>query len=104
MAAHENTKALGELLKASPENLAALQHGKLKQHVLETLKAIAHLVKMEQYESIEDHTDHSSSGDGYGQENDFIDFAWDIHSVDIMEAVRRLIQLRKMSQEEEVGA
>lgn len=65
---------LQELMSTQPEELAEKQHKHLKDHVIGTLKKAVMLIEDENYSEIDNMLFHSPAGDGYGFDNDCIDF------------------------------
>lgn len=85
---------LKELMSTDVDTLAKKQHDALKEHVLSVLDEIADIVENEKYEQIEVHTFSSPAGDGYGLDNDVIDFGYGDDHLDILEVAEVLKNLR----------
>lgn len=95
---------LKELMQTSVENLAEKQHDKLKQHVLNIINKLELYIDNEQYDKVEDMTFSSPAGDGYGLDNNCINFDYGNKNqyregiLDIMEVVEDLQNLKEKSQ------
>lgn len=87
-------KNIDEIMKLQPETLAQEQYKILKQHTLDTLNEVVQLIKNEKYDKLDDYVSFSSAGDGYGNENHYIDF----YCGDIVETVERLKYLKSTSE------
>ena len=85
---------LKELMSTDVDTLAKKQHDALKEHVLSVLDEIADLVENEKYEQNEVRTFSSPAGDGYGLDNDVIDFGYGDDHLDILEVAEVLKNLR----------
>lgn len=59
----------------SKTEIAKIKYKALREESIKTLRIIIGLISNEQYDKVKDFTKHSSSGDGYGSENDYIDFS-----------------------------
>lgn len=72
-----------------------------KGHVLKILTDVRELVEADRYEEIEQYTFVSTSGDGWGLNNDVIDFSMveDDEGVDILEACLNLKRLKSLAEE-----
>jgi hypothetical protein len=89
---------LEQLLKTTPETLAVEQHDALKAHVINVLESTLKAVKDEYYSAIQELTIDSPAGDGYGCDNNFINFGYeDNKPLDICEVMERLIELKKIA-------
>lgn len=84
---------LKELMETNPQDLAVLQHKELKAHVLNILSEVADAIKNDQFHIIDDMTEESPSGDGYGRDNSYIDFGYGDRSMDITEITATLAEL-----------
>lgn len=90
---------LTDLLKTTPETLASEQHKALKCHVVERLETVLQAIRDENYKYIGKLTSNSPAGDGYGNDNNFIEFGFDSSaSMDISEAVDLLMSLKTISE------
>lgn len=87
-------KNIDDIMKLQPETLAKEQYNALKQNTLETLHEVMQLIKNEQYNKIDGYVSFSHSGDGYGNENHYIDFYYG----DIVETVDKLKYLKSVSE------
>lgn len=87
---------LQKIMGLSVQNLAKEQHTALKQHVIDTLKAVLKTIQDEEYEDVGNYLGYSGSGDGYGQENHYIDFSYDPKEAwDISQVVYELTELKQ---------
>lgn len=84
---------LSELLSTTPEDLAVKQLEALKADTIARLVSVAELIKEENYGGIEALCGYSRSGDGYGDDNHYINF----HCGDIMETIEQLKRLSKLA-------
>lgn len=95
-----------EMMSINVKNLASKQHKYLQKHALKVLKVITKLIEREDYDldNLDKHISFSPSGDGYGAENHFINFHWDIYEhMDIRELFRELDDLKlAMKHSEEI--
>lgn len=87
-------KNIDEIMKLQPETLAQEQYKILKQHTLDTLNEVVQLIKNEKYDKLDDYVSFSGAGDGYGDENHYIDF----YCGDIVATVERLKYLKSTSE------
>ncbi|WBF79409.1 hypothetical protein BNCALIDO_00019 [Aeromonas phage vB_AdhM_TS9] len=87
-------KNIDEIMKLQPETLAQEQYKILKQHTLDTLNEVIQLIKNEKYDKLDNYVSFSGAGDGYGDENHYIDF----YCGDIVETVERLKYLKSTSE------
>lgn len=71
-------------------NLQEEQLKELKRHTVEVLHKIAVAVEKEDFKAIKDNMQFSPAGDGYGDENHFIDFSWSGPTMDIGEIVEKM--------------
>jgi hypothetical protein len=89
---------LEQLLKTTPETLAVEQHAALKEHVIKVLESTLQAVKDEYYSAIQELTIDSPAGDGYGCNNNFINFGYNEKDpLDICDVMERLIELKKIA-------
>jgi hypothetical protein len=92
---------LEQLLKTTPETLALEQHAALKAHVITVLKSTTKAVEGEHYIAVQKSTINSPAGDGYGCDNNFINFGYDEKEpLDIYQLMERLIELKKIIKNE----
>lgn len=93
-----DTENLRKFLQTKPENLAEQQHIMLKEFVVERLQKIIDLIDKEEYVDVLKMTAFSPAGDGYGQDNSYIDFS-DVFGVeaDIEVVIEKLQQLKSQS-------
>jgi homospermidine synthase len=82
-----------EIMSVSVNNLAEKQYEAYKSHVLTVLAEVAGFIKQDRYKDVEGRTFFSPAGDGYGSDNHCINFSWDEHDRDIVEACEKLSQL-----------
>jgi hypothetical protein len=90
---------LEELMKTTPESLAKKQHEHLKKFVIKKIEVILDIIKQENYEEVEHFTSYSPSGDGYGLDNNFINFSYsnsEENALDIIEVVDELKYLKNI--------
>lgn len=87
-------KNIDDIMKLQLETLALEQYKALKQNTIETLHEVVQLIKNEQYNKIDDYVAFSCSGDGYGNDNHFINFYYG----DIVETVDKLKYLKGIAE------
>lgn len=87
-------KNIDDVMKLKPETLAQEQYKALKQNTLETLHEIVQLIKNEQFNKIDDYVAFSHSGDGYGNDNHYINFYYG----DIVETIDKLKYLKDIDE------
>ena len=87
-------KAIDDIMKLQPETLAKEQYKALKQHTLETLNEVVQLIKSENYDKIGEYVSFSRSGDGYGDDNYYIEF----YSGDIVKTTEKLNYLKSVAE------
>jgi len=80
------------------------QHDALQDHVVDTLRGIIDNITKRDYQSVLDKLAYSGSGDGFGDENHFIDFSWTDWAeknkpIDIGEAISILDDLLQKGQQ-----
>ena len=85
-----------EMLKLTPESLAKAQYDELKKHALQVLSEVSSLIYEDKFGSLDKFTFFSPSGDGYGLDNNCINFGTDDEVKDIADVVNRLVELRGM--------
>jgi len=96
-----NPDVEGYLLESgvSKKEIAKIKFNRLKELAIERLVEVENLLKTEKFDQIEKLTIHSNSGDGWGNENDFIDFGFIISekgSLDILELCELLKQFKNI--------
>lgn len=89
---------LESLLETTPQSLAKLQHDELKKHAIAVLLRVADLIGDEKYDEVDSHTFYSPSGDGYGMDNNCIDFKVGEDHKDILDIVEKLRTLKALSE------
>lgn len=87
---------LRTLMALSPEDLAAQQHVELKAFVLSRLQSVLDLVKNEQYATVHNKLENSPAGDGYGDDNRYIDFSDSGVGEDIGDMIDKLSALKSL--------
>lgn len=93
---------LHELMSTTPESLAEKQRNALEAHIIRRLTLAIEHVKSRKYTDLKALTFSSPAGDGYGMDNDCIDFAWDPKDcADILQAYNRLEQLDNLVKSQE---
>lgn len=90
---------LAELLAIDTATLRQCQADALKRHIIEKLEKIIRLVKFNRFDEIKAETLFSPAGDGYGCDNNYINFGirelgeeWE--NLDIVEICERLQKLQ----------
>lgn len=76
--------------KFNPRELAKEQAEAYRKYIIGVLEEIKIKVSEQEYSDVGSMTAHSPAGDGYGLDNDFIDFGFDKKPRDIMEALNYL--------------
>ena len=78
---------LQELMDINANDLAKKQAEHLQAHIVETLQKTISLVEAHDFEALKEKTVHSPAGDGYGCNNNFIDFSYYLNDdgMDIIE-------------------
>lgn len=83
------------IMDLTVENLAKEQLEYLKGHSIDVLNKVIEHIKNEDFESIEAMLVYSSAGDGYGDDNYYINFAYKKdQSVDISDIVYQMKWLK----------
>lgn len=90
----EENMNIQEIMEIDIDNLAEKQHNAVKNHVIEVLQDIINLVEEEKYEEIQNKLIYSPSGDGYGEDNHYINFSYRNGEEDIKEMMDRLKNLK----------
>lgn len=80
----------------SEKEINRIKFNKLKEHSIQRLNDVITLLKNDHFDKVKQYTEHSSSGDGYGSENDYINFGFIVGYVemDILELCEMLQQLK----------
>lgn len=97
----------GEILSINVENLAERQHEIVKETVIQKLKSIQEMIELEQYDQIEKQCGYSPAGDGYGENNYYIQFGIentgrdDLSNMDIVQVCTLLMTLKKAAKRPE---
>lgn len=66
-----------EILSIDVDNLKDKQYKALKNHVTDVLNKFLHNLENDDLKACFDMLDYSPAGDGYGCDNNFIDFKWE---------------------------
>lgn len=83
------------IMDLTVDNLAREQLKYLKEHSVETLNKIIECIQNDDFESIEKMLVYSPAGDGYGEDNYYINFAYkDGMKMDINELIGTLKYLK----------
>lgn len=95
-------KEVQEYLKSSgvsKKEINKIKFNKLKEFAVNRLKTIANLIEQDKFDEIKPFTQSSPSGDGYGCDNDFIDFSevCGYNSLDIIELCFELQNFKTLS-------
>ena len=85
-----------EILSLRPETLAEKQHAAFKKYVTDKIKTFNQLINDEKYQAAVGLLADSPSGDGYGSDNEYLDFSETGHE-DIGAVLRRLESLKTQS-------
>lgn len=92
-------KELENIMSITVENLAKTQHDALKQYTLNILNKVKQYIEDERYTEIEDLTFESPAGDGWGLDNQVINFGYkECEELDITEIVWKLNNLKNKMQ------
>lgn len=83
-----------ELMQIDVGNLIERQHEGLKRYVVDRLKEITELIHLEQYDKVDSRLQNSPAGDGYGFDNEYINFNYDGCDRDIAEVISELENLK----------
>lgn len=83
------------ILDVDINTLQEEQLKELKRHIIEVLNNIAKAIEKEDFKFIKDNMEFSPAGDGYGEDNHFIDFSWGGPTMDIGDIVEKMEGLRK---------
>lgn len=82
------------ILDVDISTLKVAKYKAMKEHIIGVLDKVKDLIEKGDYAGIDDITFISTSGDGWGDENSCINFAWrDGEYMDIGEATHRLMEL-----------
>lgn len=95
----DNQSALREIMSINVDNLREKQYQAFKAHVVGVLNKITRLIQNDDFNAVMEMTRHSAAGDGYGAENDYINFGFDsdresMRKLDIAEACNILRTLK----------
>ena len=77
----------------NPRALAREKYDTYKKYIVSKLDEVKEKILKEEYGEIERLTSYSPSGEGWGSDNNFIDFGFDENPKDILEAVNYLVFL-----------
>lgn len=84
------------ILDVDVSNIKIAKYQAMKEHIVSVLDKVKFIVETGRYEDLEDIIFFSPAGDGYGEENHCINFAWhDDEDMDIKKAVTILERLKK---------
>lgn len=90
-------KELENIMSLTVENLAKEQHNALKKHVINVLDKVKQYIEYEKYTEIENLTFESPAGDGWGLDNQVINFGYkECEELDITEVVYILKKLKEI--------
>lgn len=82
------------ILDVDINNLKQAKYKAMKEHIIGVLDKVKDLVEKGDYDGLDDVTFISTAGDGWGDENSCINFAWrDGKYMDIAEATHILMEL-----------
>ena len=85
-----------DIMNVSIENLAVAQFNFLKEHGETILRKALYLFETNDYEELKKMLEFSPAGDGYGENNYFINFAYEEDRVmDISELISKLEMLNE---------
>lgn len=82
-----------DIMNLCVENLAQMQLEFLKEHCIGILKKVENLIKEEKFGEIKKMLTFSGAGDEMGDNNYFINFAYDEHILDIMDVIEMMESL-----------
>ena len=80
--------------KFNPRALAQEQYDTYRKYIVSKLDEVKEKILEEEYDEIEELTACSPAGDGWGCDNNFVDFGFDKDPKDILEAANYLAFLR----------
>lgn len=83
-----------DLMNIDVDNLIEKQLNGLKQYTIERLEKVIELIKEDKYDSVKYMLADSPSGDAYGCDNCYINFAYDNNNRDINDILDELIMLK----------
>ena len=63
-----------QTLMRNPKVSTREKHNAVKKHALDILKEVMECIEKEDYDAVEQYWSYSAAGDGYGDDNCFIDF------------------------------
>ena len=67
---------LQDILNINVDTLKATQYKAIKDHALKVLRDVTKALNEDKLDVCKEHLESSPSGDGYGCDNQFIDFSW----------------------------
>lgn len=89
---------LQRLLQILPNELALEQHNALNTFVVNRLRKVADLINEGKYDAVLNMLAYSPSGDGYGNDNHYIDFSDSGAGNDLEHMINKLQHLKKISE------
>lgn len=90
-----------ELLELDIESLEKAKFEAVKQECIKKLELITNLIKNNYFKQVFEYLEDSPSGDGYGQENQYISFNEISPKIDIGEVIRILSKLQNRINDKE---
>lgn len=66
-----------DIMSVNINNLKQKQHDFIKKHTLDILAQVVANIKSGDYVGAQEYLESSPSGDGYGCDNEYIDFTWE---------------------------
>ena len=90
-----------ELLELDIESLEKAKFEAVKQECIKKLELITNLIKNNYFKQVFEYLEVSPSGDGYGQENEYISFNEISPKIDIGEVIRILSKLQNRINDKE---
>lgn len=92
-----------ELLELDIDSLEKAKFEAVKKECIKKLELIINLIKNNEFKQVFEYLEDSPSGDGYGQENQYISFDEIYPKIDIGEVVRILSKLNNRINGKEGG-
>lgn len=87
---------LDDIMSINVDNLKQKQLAALKAHVLAKLSQIHILIGQNKFNEVKEYLIHSPAGDGYGDDNYYINFGWELNSnLDLCEVLEKMEGLSK---------
>lgn len=83
-----------KIMSVDIDNLIETQHEELKKYTIDRLQTVIELIHLEMYDKVDKYLAHSPAGDGYGCNNDYINFNYDDEDRDIAMIVSELDNLK----------